>query len=581
MRSYPSPWRQFNKLGSVSLHSLAEAMRGLNPATLQFVLAESSTPMEANDFSRLIQAMMRPEAYPHPADPVRHIETHISHVMLAGDFAYKLKKPLDLGFLDFSTLERRRHFCEEELRLNWRLAEDLYLEVVAVTGTPTAPRIGGAGPVLEYAVKMRRFPQAALLDRQPLTDELMIRLAEEIADFHARIPVADHRLDFGSPAAILAPMLENLAQVRARDVTPENLTRLARLETWIRARFQELAPTLEQRRRRGHVRECHGDMHRGNIALVEGRIRIFDAIEFNPNLRWIDTASEVAFLIMDLEQAGEAGLARLFLNRYLERSGDYGTLDVLDFYKVYRAMVRAKVAAIRLGQGDLDATDESAERHLGARYLALAESYTQPRAPHLLIVCGVSGSGKSCLAMRLREALPLIHLRSDVERKRLFGLSETARTQSGVDSGIYFPSATNWTYERLHRLADAILANGYDVLVDATFIARERRERFMYLARKHRAAFAILALDAPIEVLRQRLMRRLELGNDASEADLAVLERQLALRQCLSEAEKPYAVMIDSTDTPPISEILASIEAILGQMPDAISSTSRSSETLV
>ncbi|WP_041447449.1 AAA family ATPase [Thiocystis violascens] len=537
--------------------------------------------MEANDFSRLIQAMMRPEAYPHPADPVRHIETHISHVMLAGDFAYKLKKPLDLGFLDFSTLERRRHFCEEELRLNWRLAEDLYLEVVAVTGTPTAPRIGGAGPVLEYAVKMRRFPQAALLDRQPLTDELMIRLAEEIADFHARIPVADHRLDFGSPAAILAPMLENLAQVRARDVTPENLTRLARLETWIRARFQELAPTLEQRRRRGHVRECHGDMHRGNIALVEGRIRIFDAIEFNPNLRWIDTASEVAFLIMDLEQAGEAGLARLFLNRYLERSGDYGTLDVLDFYKVYRAMVRAKVAAIRLGQGDLDATDESAERHLGARYLALAESYTQPRAPHLLIVCGVSGSGKSCLAMRLREALPLIHLRSDVERKRLFGLSETARTQSGVDSGIYFPSATNWTYERLHRLADAILANGYDVLVDATFIARERRERFMYLARKHRAAFAILALDAPIEVLRQRLMRRLELGNDASEADLAVLERQLALRQCLSEAEKPYAVMIDSTDTPPISEILASIEAILGQMPDAISSTSRSSETLV
>ncbi|WP_242523489.1 hypothetical protein [Thiocystis minor] len=172
--------------------------------------------MEAENFSRLISALMRTGAYPHPADPVEHIETHISHVLLAGDFAYKLKKPLDLGFLDFSTLELRRHFCEEELRLNRRLAEDLYLEVVAVTGTPTAPRIGGAGPALEYAVKMRRFPQESLLDRQPLASDLMTRLAEEIADFHARIPVADRHLDFGSPDAVLMPMLENLTQVRAR-----------------------------------------------------------------------------------------------------------------------------------------------------------------------------------------------------------------------------------------------------------------------------------------------------------------------------------------------------------------------------
>lgn len=548
---------------------------------IQFVLSESGSSMEADDFSPLIAALMRPEAYPHPADPVEHIETHISHVLLAGDFAYKLKKPLDLGFLDFSTLELRRHFCEEELRLNRRLAEDLYLEVVAVTGTPTAPRIGGAGPVLEYAVKMRRFPQESLLDRQPLTSDLMTRLAEEIADFHAHIPVADRHLDFGSPDAVLMPMLENLTQVRARAVIPDNLTRLDRLEAWTRARFQALTPTLEQRRRHGYVRECHGDMHRGNIALVDGEIRIFDALEFNPNLRWIDTASEVAFLIMDLEQAGEAGFAQLFLNRYLESSGDYGALDVLDFYKVYRAMVRAKVLAIRLGQGDLDPAEAFAERNLCTRYLTLAESYTLPRHPRLLIVCGVSGSGKSRLAYRLREALPLIHLRSDVERKRLFGLGETARTQSGIDSGIYFPSATNWTYDRLHRLTDAILANDYDVLVDATFIARERRERFMRLARKHRAAFAILALDAPLEVLRERLGRRLALGEDVSEADLAVLERQLALRQCLSEVEKSYAVMIDSTDTPPLAEILARVEAILGGVPDAPTRASRSSDSRV
>jgi hypothetical protein len=529
--------------------------------------------MDADDFPRLIAGLRRAEAYPHPAEPVAHIETHISHVMLAGDFAYKLKKPVNFGFLDFSTLERRHHFCEEELRLNQRLAADLYIAVVAITGTPTAPLIGGAGSVLEYAVKMRRFPQEALFDRQPLTADLMLRLAEEVADFHARIPVADHHLDFGSLNAVLTPMLDNLPPLRARALTPKNLARIDRLEDWIRARARVLLPVLEQRRRHGFVRECHGDMHRGNIALVDGEICIFDAIEFNPNLRWIDTASEVAFIIMDLEQAGEVGLARIFLNRYLERGGDYGALDVLDFYKVYRAMVRTKVVAIRLGQADLSPAEQSAERHHYTRYLTLAESYTRLRRPHLLIVCGLSGSGKSRLSYRLREALPLIHLRSDVERKRLFGLGETAKTLSGVDSGIYFPSATNWTYDRLYRLADGILASGYDVLVDATFIAQERRERFMALARKHRAAFAILALDAPLEILRQRVQRRCALGEDVSEANLTVLDWQLAVRQCVSDREKPYTVMIDTGDTPPLAEILASVEIVLGTTPDDLTAS--------
>lgn len=519
--------------------------------------------METDDFSRLIAGLMRPDAYPHPATSIVRIETHSAHILLAGDFAYKLKKPLNLGFLDFSTLERRHACCEEELRLNRRLAADLYLSVVGVTGTPTAPRIGGTGSVLEYAVKMHRFPQTALLDRQPLTEELMQRLAEAVADFHARIPVADRQLDFGSPNAVLLPMLDNFAQMRGCAIVPDSQARCDRLEAWTRARFRELKPVIERRRRQGNVRECHGDMHRGNIALIAGEIRIFDAIEFNPDLRWIDTASEVAFLVMDLEQAGEIGLARLFLNRYLERGGDYDALRVLDFYKVYRALVRAKVLAIRLRQGALEPAEETAGRQRCGRYLALAESYTQSRRPYLLLACGLSGSGKSYLSYRLREALPLIYLRSDVERKRLFGLHETARTQSGVDAGIYFPSATDWTYDRLYRLAETILASGYGVLVDATFIVRNRRERFMTLARRHRASFAILALDAPLEVLRQRVQRRLALGTDVSEANLEVLERQYAVRECLDDAERPYSVMIDTGDnTPAFAEILTRLEAI-------------------
>ncbi|UHD18871.1 bifunctional aminoglycoside phosphotransferase/ATP-binding protein [Thiocapsa bogorovii] len=517
--------------------------------------------MDVDTFPCLIHALMRPDAYPHPADPVEHIETHISHVFLAGAFAYKLKKPIDLGFLDFSTLERRRRCCEEELRLNRRLAPALYLGVVAVTGTANAPRIGGTGPVQEYAVQMHRFPQEALLDRQELSGELIDRLAVEIAEFHARIPVADPESPFGTPDAVLAPMVENLVQIRSRALLPDPRERLDRVEAWTRARWQSLIPMIERRRRNGFVRECHGDMHRGNVALVNGEIRIFDAIEFNPFLRWIDTASEIAFLTMDLDESGAEPLGRRFLNRYLERSGDYELLSLLDLYKVYRALVRAKVMAIRLAQADLDPAQEARDRSTCIRYLELAESYTCIRSPRLLIACGLSGSGKSYMARLLREALPLIHLRSDIERKRLFGISETVSARASLDAGIYFPTATEWTYDRLLRLAEAILGYGYDVLVDATFIRAARRALFWDLARRQRIPIAILALDAPLDVLRHRIVSRRAEKQDVSDADVRVLERQRLALEPLASDERVHAVFIDTSRTPPLDELLERIEA--------------------
>lgn len=518
--------------------------------------------MDVDAFPRLIEALMRPDAYPHPADPVEHIETHISHVFLAGAFAYKLKKPIDLGFLDFSTLERRRRCCEEELRLNRRLAPDLYLGVVAVTGTAIAPRIGGPGPVQEYAVQMRRFPQEALLDRQELSGELIDRLAEDVAEFHARLPVADTESRFGTPEAVLAPMIENLVQIRACALEPYPRDCLERLETWTRGRWHALIPMIERRRRNGYVRECHGDMHRGNIALVDGEIRIFDAIEFNPLLRWIDTASEIAFLIMDLEESGAAPLARRFLNRYLERNGDYELLSLLDFYKVYRALVRAKVMAIRLGQAGRDPAQQVLDRGTCRRYLELAESYTATRMPRMLIACGLSGSGKSYLARQLREALPFIHLRSDIERKRLFGISESVSTRASLDAGIYFPTATEWTYARLLRLAEAILGYGYDVLVDATFISGARRACFWDLAERCRIQAAILALDAPVEVLRERILCRRAENKDASEADVQVLERQRLALEPLAPEERARALFIDTSRAQPLAEVLARIDPV-------------------
>lgn len=527
--------------------------------------------MDAADFPLLIARLLDPRAYAHPVDRVRRIETHISYVLLAGDYAYKLKKPLDLGFVDFSTLERRRFCCEEELRLNRRLAPALYLDVVPVTGSPSAPRMGtdrGAeGPVLEYAVRMHRFPQQALLDRNPLDPDLVDRLAERIAVFHGEIPAAPPDSPYGTPSAVLAPMIENLRQVRQRAEEPERRGQIERLEAWTRRRWAELTPILEARREEGRVRECHGDMHRGNIALVGGEPLIFDALEFNPALRWIDTASELAFVLMDLEEAGEVTAARRLLNHYLELGGDYGALQILDFYKVYRALVRAKVLAIRLGQEDLSPAEVGANREECARYLALAESYTRRRHPRLLIACGLSGSGKSRLARRLREALPIIHLRSDVERKRLFGLTADARTTGAPGSGIYFPQATEWTYERLYRLAGLILDSGYHTLVDATFLTRARRGHFRRLAEDRGLGFAILVLDAPVDVLRRRVIRRLADGCDASEATLAVLEHQRACCECLDEGEQAVAYKIDSADPPPFEGILARLIALSGIEP--------------
>lgn len=524
--------------------------------------------MDAEAFPRLIQGLLRPEAYPQStgdgAGPIEHIETHISHVFLVGDRAFKLMKPLDLGFLDFSTLERRRQGCEEEIRLNRRLAPSLYLDVVPITGTPDRPRVGGTGPVLEYAVQMQRFPQEALLDRCPLPPGLVDRLAARVATFHAEVPRADPASPFGTPDAVLAPMLENLNQIRDRVADLGGPERLDRLEAWTLERWRALTPVIERRRREGRVRECHGDMHRGNIALVDGEPLFFDALEFNPNLRWIDTASELAFLIMDLQEAGEPGQAGRLLNHYLELGGDYGALEVLTLYQVYRAMVRAMVLAIRLGQADLTAAEAAEQRLNCTRYLELAASYTRRRRPRLLLTCGLSGSGKSRLANCLREALPVIHLRSDLERKRLFGLGPEERPRCGISTGIYSPQATERTYQRLLALADSITGCGYDVVVDATFLSRAWRSAFRDLARRREIGFVTLALLAPMAVLRERVARRVAAGGDASDATLPVLECQAGVCDRLSRSERRLAILINSTDPPPLQTVLERIADLTG-----------------
>lgn len=479
--------------------------------------------------ARLTDALLDPRIYPHPVDRVERIETHISSVLLAGDFAYKIKKPLALSFLDFSSLERRAFFCAEEVRLNRRYAPDIYLDRIAITGSADRPVLGGDGPAIEYAVRMRRFPPdrllSDLLTRGELLLGLMDRLAAHIASFHAAAAVPSEDADFGSPLQVAAPARDTLRDLTGL-VLPRNRERLAELADWNQAALAELAPQFAARRAQGFVRECHGDLHLANIALWDDRLLLFDGIEFDPALRWIDVMSDLAFTLMDLDARHAVGHANRLKSAYLERSGDYAGLGVLRFYQQYRALIRAKIAGLRARQLAPGSAEEAAQTDEASGYLALAGHYTQARRPRLVITCGLSGSGKSTAALELVDACGFVRVRSDVERKRLFGLAAEARSGAGLDAGIYSREAGDRTYRQLAEHAKAALTAGERVVVDAAFLRRDQRAPFAALAERLGVPFTVLRLDADPELLRRRVVERLAHGADVSEAGPEVLSRQ-------------------------------------------------------
>jgi len=480
-----------------------------------------------------INALHSPTAYPHPVTEVRLIETHISWVLLAGEYAYKIKKPVNLGFLDFSTLDQRRFCCEEELRLNRRLEPDTYLEVVAITGDGTTAVIQGKGPVLEWAVRMRAFPADATLDREPeITPDQIDVIADRIARFHKTIDPSPADSDFGTPESVMHPVRENFAQLHEllKEADPDTLRRIDELERWSEAEGIHLESHFRVRKSTDHVRECHGDLHLGNIAWADGRPIIFDCIEFNPSLRHIDIVSEAAFLFMDLTERGHPGLAWRFLNRWLEHTGDFAGLAGFRFYLVYRAMVRAKVAGIRSAQ---NAKPDLTELQ---HYLDQARTFCRKPDPSLILMHGHSGSGKTWLSQRMLEARGAVRLRSDVERKRLFGL-DALEDSANIAGGIYGPEANQHTLNHLLIDAESLLQAGFTVIVDATFIARSWRQPFFDSARKHGWPIHIVAMNVAAEEMRRRIQARARLSNDASEAGLEVLEAQLANAEPLDENE--------------------------------------------
>ena len=494
----------------------------------------------------LIDALSEPGCYPHPVDRVERLETHISHVLLAGEFAYKIKKPVRLGFLDFSSLQARRFFCEEEVRLNRRTAPDLYLGVVAIGGDP--PAFGPCASPVEYAVKMKRFPQDVLLDRMArecrLGPDVVDALALSVARFHAGAARAEHCGARDSVERAVRPALDNFRDILALEPSPQVTAPLDRLHRWTIHAGNALARHFAMRRLDGFVREGHGDLHLGNVALIGAAPVPFDCIEFDARLRWIDVMSDVAFTVMDLEHHRLPRLAARFLNAYLEETGDYAGLRMLRFYAVYRAMVRAKIACIREHQRDPE-TEADAHQEFIER-LALAGRLTLRAAPVLVLMHGLSGSGKTTASQLLLEALGAVRVRSDVERKRLHGLSAHARSASGTGTGLYAPDESRRTYAHLAVLAHEVLAAGYPVIVDAASLARAERDRFRGAARAAGAAFELVACVAPGDVLRARIGERARAGADASEAGPEVLALQDATCEPLAGDERVHCTILDT-----------------------------------
>ena len=492
--------------------------------------------------SPLVRRLLDAAAYPHPTGPIRLVETHISWVFLTGPFAYKVKKPVNLGFLDFSSLERRRHFCHEEVRLSGRFAPELYVAAVPIAGPAESAVVGGGDEPLEWAVKLVQFDEREVLDRvfaeRGLTEDECDRFGRDIARIEESHTIADPIEPWGRPETVLDVVNLNLDQVASR--RPDLSERAGRLGAWVAAQIDGRRDRMLDRIAAGRIRECHGDLHLANIVLHDGRMMAFDAIEFNPALRWIDCASDVAFLTMDLASRGRADLAAHLRNGWIEAADDHAATGVLRVYEVYRAIVRAAVAAIRGGQTAGEAAARS--RAETDRYLDLALALTTPPKPTLFCTSGVAGSGKTTVAASVVGGCGAVRLRSDVERKRLAGMEATQRPEGDAASrSLYSEAATHAVYRRLAALARDMLATGTSVVIDATCSARWQRDLIAAAARETSAPLVWIDFDVPEETLLARVASRQAAGDDASDASCEVVRRQLAAREPITNEELSHS----------------------------------------
>jgi len=481
------------------------------------------------DFAQIMRLLQEPDAYPHPVETVQLVQTHISCVFLTGEYVYKIKKPVDFGFLDYSTLSKRHLWCTQELLLNRRLCPDLYVDVLPITLEDGRLQIGGHGTPLEWAVRMKQLDEKEMLPQRlragALTVEEVQRLADRLAAFHLSASGGDAIRAYGAIASVASTVAITLETMDTVSRNAENALTRWHLRQHLEEFLEAHSELFARRVAGGHIRDCHGDLRTQNICLdprYDNGIQIFDCIEFNDTFRYIDVAADIAYLAMDLELAGRTDLSSDLMAAYAHKTQDTSLEAILPFYKVYRAIVRGNIALLASCESEIPESERRNHREIAATAYDLALSYAQRRPrPSLLITMGFSGSGKSVLARELVRRLPAVHLSSDRLRKAAVGVSAA----TPLESRHYTPSGRAEVYRRMREYASAFLKRGQNVLLDATFLDPREREAAAALAREQDAEFWILECHAPDALIRQRLQDR-HSDPGASDAGLCVYEQQ-------------------------------------------------------
>ncbi|NOS36040.1 MAG: AAA family ATPase [Deltaproteobacteria bacterium] len=513
------------------------------------------------ELPEVIKALLNPAAYPEKPPGVELRQTHISYLFFTPEFVYKVKKPVNFGFLDFTTLRKRRFYCEQEVTLNGRLAEDVYIEVVAIKKGKGGIGVGGEGRTVEYAVKMKRLPHEMMLNEMledsRITDEMVREIGRVIGRFHLKIPSTSEISRFGLPDLLTKNTEENFSQTkkyRARTVSSEQFERI---EDFTRGMLEKREGLFNKRVEGGYIKELHGDLHADHVCITDS-IKIFDCIEFNERFRYSDVVSDMAFLAMDFDCYNRHDLSRLFGLAYFETTEDPLGKELLNFYKCYRAYVRGKVESFKLDEEEVSDEEKEVSRLHAMRYFHLADLYaTGGFRPTVIVVCGLTGTGKTTVAAALSRKLGVGLHSSDVVRKELAGIEPEERRLDRFEEGIYRSAFTEQTYAELIRRGRTSLQEGRSIILDATFSRAAHREAVVKVAKEAGANLHFIECTACEDVIKVRLEKRLGEKGAVSDGRWEIYERQ---RGICEKIDEPH-VTVDTSK--PIEESLFRLLAVI------------------
>ena len=522
---------------------------------------------------KLVPAMFRPEFYPHRPEHVEFVQTHASYIFIAGDYVYKVKKAVNFDFLDFTTIERRRFYCNEELRLNRRLAPDVYLDVLEIGEDERGNIVLGKGErIVDYAVLMRKLPRdrmlQTLLQQGKIDRPIMDVVARKLVDFHAHAATGGNIDEIGGVETMHRNHDENFEETRnyINITIPEYQYRFIKYYAYD---FMNKNQALLAKRVKDHkIRDCHGDLHLEHICIIDSGTRshegdaltkdyspddiiIFDCIEFNERFRYEDVASEVAFLAMDFDYSGYPDCADAFVAAYIRHSGDREIHSLLNFYKCYYAYVRGKVISFRLGENSINPDEREEETSAASRHFDLAYTYSaRLEKPTLILMAGLTGTGKSVRANSLAPRIGADIIRTDVLRKEMLHIEPGERHAEAFGAGIYAEDVTRNAYDRALELAAKKLTEGASVIIDATFGNREDRKNALMLAERLHADSFIIECICPENIVKERLELRLFDSKEASDGRWEIYLAQKETFDRIIEIPERSHIILDASLTP-------------------------------